>query len=332
MVDTYQCVHLSVGELLRQERLRGDQSPDAELIEQCLVSGQIVPVEISLNLVRRAMDDMTTQSTTVEKSSTKQYGQRIFLIDGFPRNFDNLHGWTQRMPQYAAVLGAVVYDCPMDVLEQRILSRAETSGRSDDNIASARKRFATFQDQTMPVVQALEQVQNIQAHVESNHGKSLLSVQHIAADHTMDQVWERTQQVMNAYIQNDVLTANALLLTAIEEKDIHAYSALCSKEFLNVKDATVSSVSSKENEADAERSRLLRAFQKYELIHDSPIRHSLSNATIVMQGGTKAVVTYDRCIYGLNDIKLDGFRETRVWSHEDNGWVCIHFSRPLFNL
>lgn len=34
----------------------------------------------------------------------------------------------------------------------RILERAKTSGRNDDNIESLKKRFATFKNETMPIV------------------------------------------------------------------------------------------------------------------------------------------------------------------------------------
>mmetsp|Transcript_85728 Transcript_85728/g.242392 ORF Transcript_85728/g.242392 Transcript_85728/m.242392 type:complete len:93 (+) Transcript_85728:645-923(+) len=44
-------------------------------------------------------------------------------------------------------------ECPEEVMEQRLLKRGETSGRSDDNIESIRKRFKTYKESTMPVVQ-----------------------------------------------------------------------------------------------------------------------------------------------------------------------------------
>ena len=49
------------------------------------------------------------------------------------------------------------------VLEEHIMARAETSGRSDDNLDSARRRFTTFKKQTEPVVKALEWVEDIQS-------------------------------------------------------------------------------------------------------------------------------------------------------------------------
>lgn len=81
MVEEYGFVHLSAGDLLRAERARKD-SPDGQLIENYIREGQIVPVEITIRLIKKAMQDS---------------GSTLFLIDGFPRNFDNLQGWQSVM-------------------------------------------------------------------------------------------------------------------------------------------------------------------------------------------------------------------------------------------
>lgn len=41
-------------------------------------------------------------------------------------------------------------------MEERLLERGKTSGRSDDNVESIRKRFKTFGDETMPVLKYYE--------------------------------------------------------------------------------------------------------------------------------------------------------------------------------
>lgn len=41
-------------------------------------------------------------------------------------------------------------------MEKRLLNRGLTSGRSDDNIESIKKRFKTFVDTSMPVVEMFE--------------------------------------------------------------------------------------------------------------------------------------------------------------------------------
>lgn len=41
-------------------------------------------------------------------------------------------------------------------MRERILKRAETSGRADDNEESMKKRFVTFQEKTVPVIEHYE--------------------------------------------------------------------------------------------------------------------------------------------------------------------------------
>ena len=318
-MDTYECIHLSVGELLREERKRGD-SQHAELIEECLVAGKIVPVEISLALVRSAMDRACLEGGV--------YGQPIFLVDGFPRNFDNLEGWTKVMPTAASTLGALVYDCPIEVLERRILGRAETSGRSDDNLESARKRFKTFQSQTMPVVHALEEVEKIQAK-QSKDSIGMLHIQHIQGDGTVEEVWDNTKRAMNDFVKNDVLTGNAQLLRAISENNFDTYTKLCSREMLFEPGENTNEEYATSTPDD---SQLRLSYERYELSHGSGLKSFVVDAEVEVIDGTKAVVTYERQLKNeLGEITTH-FKETRVWSHEPQGWLCIHFVRKPSSL
>lgn len=57
-------------------------SPYGTLIEEHITNGTIVPVEITCSLIDRAITDS---------------GNKFFLVDGFPRNEDNLSGWTRAM-------------------------------------------------------------------------------------------------------------------------------------------------------------------------------------------------------------------------------------------
>jgi len=59
-------------------------------------------------------------------------GQKLWLIDGFPRTKKHVEAWVKgRMPLAQCV---IYLTCPEDVLIQRILSRASTSGRPDDAV------------------------------------------------------------------------------------------------------------------------------------------------------------------------------------------------------
>jgi adenylate kinase family enzyme len=59
--------------------------------------------------------------------------------------------WWQMGPKvnFAFVL---FFDCPEEVMQARLLKRGESSGRSDDNLESIKKRFNTYKDQTMPII------------------------------------------------------------------------------------------------------------------------------------------------------------------------------------
>lgn len=46
----------------------------------------------------------------------------------------------------------VFLDCPEEVMLERLTKRSETSGRSDDNIESIKKRFHTYENETRPVI------------------------------------------------------------------------------------------------------------------------------------------------------------------------------------
>ena len=90
IVNTYKCVHLSVGDLLRTGAEKEDY-PHANLAKECLVQGKNVPVELSLGLLRIAMDEKADKSDS-------EYGWRIFLVDGSSMNYDNVQGWMEYMP------------------------------------------------------------------------------------------------------------------------------------------------------------------------------------------------------------------------------------------
>lgn len=300
IVNTYKCVHLSVGDLLRSGAEKKDY-PHADMVKECLVKGQIVPVELSLGLLRIAMDEKAQEADS-------EFGSRIFLVDGFPRNYDNVEGWMEHMPSYTSVLGSLVYNCPIEVLEARIMNRAETSGRSDDNLDSARRRFQTFRTQTEPVVRALEMTEELQAEGNSC-GQSQLHIVNIDATGTVEEVWDETEAAMNAYVKNDILTANMNLLKAIEGGNLKEFTALCDEQVL-VDSGSKTSKS------------LADIFEGYEGPISDGAASSINNAKVSIQDGIKALVSYDRTTKGGETV-----RETREWVHGPKGWMCVSVRR-----
>ena len=82
-------------------------------------------------------------------------GEDVFLVDGFPRNLDNLEGWQRVVGQRVAVSFVLVLECAQEVMEERILERGKTSGRADDNLEALHKRFRVLREETGPVIDRL---------------------------------------------------------------------------------------------------------------------------------------------------------------------------------
>jgi len=133
--------HLSAGDLLREERKSG--SDLANLINSHIEKGEIVPASITVNLLQKAMEKAFNKAPT---SGNK------FLIDGFPRSQGNVDVWNAQMNSNSQVQFVLFLECPEDVMTDRLLERGKTSGRNDDNLDTIRKRFQTFRETSMPIV------------------------------------------------------------------------------------------------------------------------------------------------------------------------------------
>ncbi|KAM7471985.1 hypothetical protein LguiA_010168 [Lonicera macranthoides] len=124
--------HLSAGDLLRAEKNSG--SENGNMIENMMKDGKIVPSEVTIKLLQRAMQEINNDK---------------FLIDGFPRNEENRAAFesvTGIEPEFV-----LFFDCSEEEMERRVLSRNQ--GREDDNIDTIRKRFKVFLESTLPVIE-----------------------------------------------------------------------------------------------------------------------------------------------------------------------------------
>ncbi|KAK0731752.1 adenylate kinase-domain-containing protein [Lasiosphaeris hirsuta] len=142
LVADYGFKHLSAGDLLREEQDRPGSQFGA-LIKDCIKNGAIVPMEVTVQLLENAMVETLAQNPASKK----------FLIDGFPRKMDQALKFEEVVCPAQLVL---FYDCPEAEMERRLMERGKTSGRADDNAESIRKRFRTFVETSMPVVNHYE--------------------------------------------------------------------------------------------------------------------------------------------------------------------------------
>lgn len=132
IVQHFGYTHLSAGDLLRAEIKSG--SENGAMIQNIIKEGKIVPSEVTVNLLQRAM---------------LESGNNKFLIDGFPRNEENrlaFESVTGIDPEFV-----LFFDCPEEEMERRLLSRNQ--GREDDNIETIRKRFKVYMESSLPVIE-----------------------------------------------------------------------------------------------------------------------------------------------------------------------------------
>lgn len=189
--DEFGFKHLSAGDLLRAER-NSPNSQFGEMIERHIQEGKIVPVEVTCGLLEKAMiqhcseiagkfneSNATDSKDKLDLLEKKSRGK--FLIDGFPRNEDNLQGWTRQLGDKVELMFVLFLDCPHDVCIQRCLTRGQMgSNRSDDNEESLRKRLVTYTNDTMPIIEhyrKLNLLKKIDATKEPNQVYS--SIRHL---------------------------------------------------------------------------------------------------------------------------------------------------------
>ena len=118
------------------------------MISNMMKAGALVPGEIPCRLIKAAMEK-------------QGWAAKKFLIDGFPRNQDNYKSWQAVMGDSIDLAGILHFVVDEEQLTARILKRAETSGRADDNIETLRKRFATYKNEQIPVITMFEQQGNV---------------------------------------------------------------------------------------------------------------------------------------------------------------------------
>lgn len=150
LVRDYGFTHLSAGDLLRAEQDRPG-SQFGSLIKDCIRNGDIVPMEVTVQLLENAMTEVIEKQKSAEGGKLRKPAK--FLIDGFPRKMDQALKFEEAVCPARFVL---FYDCPEEEMQRRLLERGKTSGRADDNAESIRKRFRTFIETSMPVVDYYE--------------------------------------------------------------------------------------------------------------------------------------------------------------------------------
>ena len=142
LVEKYKFIHFGAGDLLRAEAKK--ETEEGKLVNSLISDGKIVPVKITCGLIKKAMDENGKD--------------KIFLIDGYPRNQDNIDGWNEVFGDNYKLITSIILGCNEEQLEKRLLERAKSSGRNDDKIEVIKKRFKVYVEQSQPIEAKLKQM------------------------------------------------------------------------------------------------------------------------------------------------------------------------------
>jgi adenylate kinase len=149
LVEKYGLIHLSTGNLLRQEIT--NRTPLGLEAKSFMDKGQLVPDEVVIGMIDSCLDHHQQASG--------------FLFDGFPRTPAQAQALDKllalKKTEIALVLALEVSE---EELVKRLLNRGKTSGRSDDvNEAIIHQRFMVYNNETAPIAEHYKKLKRFQS-------------------------------------------------------------------------------------------------------------------------------------------------------------------------
>lgn len=149
LVEKYGLVHLSTGNLLREEITQ--KTPLGLEAKSFMDKGQLVPDEVVIGMVDSYFE--------------KHKDAKGFLFDGFPRTAAQAKALDKLLELKKTGIAAVLaLEVTEEELVKRLLNRGKTSGRSDDTHEEViRKRFAVYSNETTPVAEHYKKSKKFQS-------------------------------------------------------------------------------------------------------------------------------------------------------------------------
>jgi len=137
IVEKYNLIHLSTGDLMREE-IANDTALGRE-VKKYIDKGMLVPDEIIMREL-------------YEKASHHLDAPGL-IFDGFPRTIVQAEMLDQMLEKHGMPIDVVLsVDVSEEELFKRLMGRAEDSGRSDDKTDIIWRRIEIYKEQTLPLI------------------------------------------------------------------------------------------------------------------------------------------------------------------------------------
>ena len=164
LIDGYQIPHISTGDMFRAAVKAG--TPMGQEADRYMKSGQLVPDEVTIGLVRERFSEPDTQ--------------KGFMLDGFPRTVPQAKALSEALKSDEVALDVVLLlEVPDELIVERIVGRrsdpetgaiyhltfnpppADVMGRlvhrKDDTEEAVRSRLEAYHKMTAPIIPFYEQ-------------------------------------------------------------------------------------------------------------------------------------------------------------------------------
>lgn len=138
LVNDYQLIHLSTGDILRAEISAGtDLGLEAKKL---MDMGKLVPDDVVIGMIRSKL--LTSP------------GAKGFIFDGFPRTIPQAEALDRLLNELGTAISTMLaLEVEEEELVRRLINRGKHSGRSDDtNEEIIRNRIKEYNEKTAPLV------------------------------------------------------------------------------------------------------------------------------------------------------------------------------------
>jgi adenylate kinase len=143
IIEKYQLVHISTGDLLREEVAAGTEL--GLQAKSIMDRGELVSDEIVIGMIRKKVEE--------HKEGPG------FIFDGFPRTVEQARELRNVLTDYdERVTLMISLEVPREELVKRLLNRGKETGRSDDNMETINNRIDVYNKQTIPVTYYYEKL------------------------------------------------------------------------------------------------------------------------------------------------------------------------------
>lgn len=137
LIDKYQLVHISTGDLFRAHIT--NKTALGQKVSELIAEGQLVPDSVTIAMLEEEVD--------------KNPLAKGFIFDGFPRTVPQAEALDEFLKgKDTSISGVVALDVDQEELTRRIAQRQKETGRVDDQADKLQKRIEEYFSKTIHVL------------------------------------------------------------------------------------------------------------------------------------------------------------------------------------